>query len=100
MESILTLVGLLEDHTKSATFDYSSTQLLATWLHKILCQIPGLHESIESLTRLSSKVTITRGQGQSKIWSLFRPQQSHVDLVDVVQLADTVEDRGEFQTMS
>jgi hypothetical protein len=53
-------------------FDYSATQLLASWLQEILTGFPALAAAQEKLNGLSQSVTTTRGLGQAQIWTSFR----------------------------
>jgi midasin len=72
LERILVFLSILEDRAKSATFDYSSTQLLATWLQDVIAGIPQLDQAAKSLAGLADSVEISTGRGQSEVWAMFR----------------------------
>jgi midasin len=71
-EKLLVLLDILENRAKETDFDYSATQLLASWLGEGLAALPELAEAATTLQGLSSSVEIVTGRGQSEIWSLFR----------------------------
>ena len=71
-EKLLVLLDILETRAKQTDFDYSATQLLASWLGEGLAALPELAEVAQALRGLSSSVEIVTGRGQSEIWSLFR----------------------------
>ena len=71
-EKLLTLLDILEARAKQTDFDYSATQLLASWLGEGLSALPELSEASQALQGLSNSVEIVTGRGQSEIWSLFR----------------------------
>jgi hypothetical protein len=77
-ENLLVLLDILESRAKQPDFDYSATQLLASWLAEGLVVLPELSEAMPALQGLSSSVEISAGRGQSQIWSLFRTEQPHL----------------------
>lgn len=94
LERVLVLLQLLEDHSKSESFDYSSASLLATGLKDLLALDSWLTSS-SHLDSLASSVAITSGLGQAALWSSFRSESDLVD-EELLQLADSVQDRGVF----
>ncbi|WVQ75947.1 hypothetical protein IAR50_005582 [Cryptococcus sp. DSM 104548] len=69
---IMTYVQLIQEHAKSATFDYSSTKLLAKWVEEEIEGIEAFAPVFETLQNLAKTVQLTSGMGQDQIWALFR----------------------------
>lgn len=76
-ETTLMLLGLVEEHSKAETFDYSSIQLLASWLQEQLVQLPPtiIARALVAVKTLSKSTQITSGLGQAPVWTLFRSGQ-------------------------
>jgi hypothetical protein len=66
------LVYLVEHHASGEIFDYSATQLLATWCRELLERLYGLRDVLPFLQGLAQSVNLTTGLGQAQIWSIFR----------------------------
>jgi hypothetical protein len=93
LERLLVLVGLLEDRARAPAFDYSATQLLASWLQDILSGFPVLAAATEKLIGLSQSVKTIRGLGQAQIWTSFRDDhQLNPDTLQILDLIAQVTD--------
>jgi midasin len=88
LEHVLVFVTLLEEHAKTTTFDYSATQLLSTWLQKMLQTFPTMAREQEKLQGLAQAVSITRGLGQAEVWSVFREAVAVSDSTLVGQMLE------------
>jgi midasin len=71
-ETVLMLLSLVEEHTRSEAFDYSSIQLLAAWLGEQLAKLPAATKPREATKALAKITTLTSGLGQAPVWTLFR----------------------------
>ncbi|ORY30348.1 hypothetical protein BCR39DRAFT_598381 [Naematelia encephala] len=85
LERILVYVQLIEQHSMSPAFDYSSTQLLASWLSLDLASIPALNAAQSKLAGLAKGLAVTSGLGQANIWSLFRSQKASILFDDEIR---------------
>ncbi|KLT40914.1 hypothetical protein CC85DRAFT_321131 [Cutaneotrichosporon oleaginosum] len=90
-ERMLVFTALLEDHCRSEAFDYSSVQLLATWLLEQLNLIAHGKEVRQSLGALGRATKITRGLGQAGVWTLFRSELSPAQRAVVARLLDRLD---------
>lgn len=97
-ESIAMLLNLVEEHSKSDTFDYSSIQLLASWLQDQLALLPAsiTKAALASVQKLAKVTQLTTGLGQAPVWSLFRAgqlsAQDRATLASLVARLDGVSD--------
>jgi hypothetical protein len=89
------LVSLIEDHAKSNTFDFSATQLLATWMNELLLDFALFSDVMDKLPDLVSEVKLNAGFGQFELWSAFLQQGDWAGLPRAVWLAaETTVDPG------
>jgi len=91
------LLNILEDRARAATFDYSSTQLLAQWLQEIIRESPELEQAATSLAGLAQSVEISTGRGQSEIWSIFRRDSDGKTDVELRDAVSRVRDPSMFK---
>lgn len=90
-EKVFMFLGLLEEHSKAETFDYSSVQLLATWLREQLDNITLSSDVGKAIAALAKATTLTRGLGQAGVWMLFRSDLSPAARATLVQLIDRLD---------
>lgn len=77
-EATLLLLRLVEEHSKTDTFDYSSIQLLAGWLSEQLTRLNAT-KAQQAVASLAKTTQITKGLGQAALWTLFRSGQLPAD---------------------
>lgn len=71
-ETTFMLLSLMESHTRTEAFDYSSIQLLAAWLSEQLAKLPSATKPREAVKALAQITELSTGLGQAAIWTLFR----------------------------
>lgn len=105
-EMTFMLLSLVEEHSKAETFDYSSIQLLASWLQEQLARLPQavVARAAESIKSLSQATQITRGLGQAPVWMLFRSGQlsaaNRATIADLIgRLEDVADPRLRFDAV-
>lgn len=86
VDAIATLLSLVEKHAQSITFDYSATQLLATWLREAMDKIPVLASAASLVNALGEAMQLTSGLAQTEVWTAFRDASRPVEL-DAAALA-------------
>ncbi|WWC68040.1 uncharacterized protein I206_101959 [Kwoniella pini CBS 10737] len=96
LDRICVFINLIEDHAKQPTFDYSSTKLLAGWLHDEVQGLSLFSPVLEKLSSLVKTVQLTSGMGQTQIWMLFRDvigdHEARTEVIRLTQLANGLQD--------
>lgn len=90
-ERVLMFTALLEEHCRTEAFDYSSAQLLATWLGEQLDGIAHGKDVRAALGALGKATTLTRGLGQAGVWALFRSELTPAQRAAVGRLIDKLD---------
>lgn len=94
------MVTLLEKHSLDLDFDYSSTQLLGQWMSEFIEKNQFLSPLSSSIKALGSSSIITRGLGQSEIWTLFKHEPTNgpvsAEWKALIERAEQVQDPSEL----
>ncbi|GMK55960.1 hypothetical protein CspeluHIS016_0210160 [Cutaneotrichosporon spelunceum] len=90
-EHVLMFTALLEDHSRNEAFDYSSAQLLATWLAEQLSNIAHGKDVRTALSALGKATELNRGLGQAEVWALFRSDLTAAQRASVTRLLERLD---------
>ncbi|KAL7420043.1 AAA ATPase midasin [Cryptotrichosporon argae] len=84
---VLLNVALVEAHSRTDVFDYSSIKLLSSWLHDLITRVPQLAPAIGLAQTLAAATQLTAGLGQTQVWSVFRQgAPTHAARTAVIEL--------------
>lgn len=95
LDQVARLVGMVEMGARSATFDYSSVNLLASWIRDAVQAEPELANAEEVLNRLAQTLQLTTGLAQTEIWTAFQERVVARLSSETVAKVDTIRDAGE-----
>ena len=76
LELVLGLVLIVMRESQTIHFNHSAIVLLAAWLRDAILPFSGMQAPMALVQQLCTAMEITRGLGQTDIWSMFRQRST------------------------